>query len=290
MRMAENVRSLRTATWLGWQMESNWTDLYLFAIYSVVKPIATSLILVLMYLVITGGQTKTDLFAFMYVGNAFYMLVGQVLFGIVWAVQSDREHFEMLKYIYLSPVQIYVYLLGRGMAKLLTTSMAVVITLAFGVAFLGIPLSLTTINYPYLAVALLLGLLGIVCLGIILAGVALVTARHNWVLSESVAGAFYVACGAVFPLDVLPGWAQVIGKLLPPTYWLEAVRRATLGTSLALSEGNVISPTMSVFSDGQLLLVLLATTLGLAALSHWFFRRMEARARRLGLIDQKTQY
>ena len=38
--MSEAARSFRVATWLGWQIESNWTDPFLFAIYSIVKPVA----------------------------------------------------------------------------------------------------------------------------------------------------------------------------------------------------------------------------------------------------------
>ena len=41
-------RSFATATRLGWQMEANWTDPLLFFIYSVAKPLASALILVVM--------------------------------------------------------------------------------------------------------------------------------------------------------------------------------------------------------------------------------------------------
>ena len=44
-----------TATRLGWQMEANWTDPILFLIYSVAKPLASALILVVMLDVISGG-------------------------------------------------------------------------------------------------------------------------------------------------------------------------------------------------------------------------------------------
>jgi len=33
-------RSFLPATWLGWQVESNWTDPFLFLVFSVVKPVA----------------------------------------------------------------------------------------------------------------------------------------------------------------------------------------------------------------------------------------------------------
>jgi ABC-2 type transport system permease protein len=284
-RVREGFGAFRTATRLGWQIESNWADPLVFAIYSIIKPVAASLILVFMYLVITRGKAGTELFAYIYVGNAFYIFVGGVLFGISWAIIDDREHYEMLKYIYLSPIRIYIYLLGRGMARLFISAISVAIALSFGALLLKVPLRITAIDYPYLFAGLILGLGGVIALGIILAGVCLITARHSWGISESVAGAFYLLCGVVFPLDVLPRWAQAIGVVLPPTYWIEAMRRAALGEEVA-----GVSQVLGRFSNSSLLLVLLGTTAGLMFISHLFFRAAEGRARRRGLIDQRTDY
>jgi hypothetical protein len=33
------LQGIRTSFWLGWQVESNWTDPFLFAIYTVVRPL-----------------------------------------------------------------------------------------------------------------------------------------------------------------------------------------------------------------------------------------------------------
>jgi hypothetical protein len=49
-------RSFRMAAWLGWQIESNWTDPFLFAVYSIIKPLAGAAILVVMYGIITKGN------------------------------------------------------------------------------------------------------------------------------------------------------------------------------------------------------------------------------------------
>ena len=40
---------LRTSAWLGWQIESNWADPFLFIVYSLLRPIATALILAGMF-------------------------------------------------------------------------------------------------------------------------------------------------------------------------------------------------------------------------------------------------
>ena len=84
-------RSFRTAAWLGWQIESNWADPFLFAVYSIVKPLAAAGILVVMYSIVMGGDFASPLFSDIYLGNAFYMYVGGVMTGIAYAVIDDRE-------------------------------------------------------------------------------------------------------------------------------------------------------------------------------------------------------
>jgi ABC-2 type transport system permease protein len=91
VRRSNALRTFITAAWLGWQIESNWTDPVLFAIYSIARPIASVLILVVMYSVITNGATQEPIFAYIYLGNALYILVGQVVSGVSWTIINDRE-------------------------------------------------------------------------------------------------------------------------------------------------------------------------------------------------------
>ncbi|HSV42781.1 MAG TPA: hypothetical protein VLH13_05155, partial [Methanomassiliicoccales archaeon] len=92
-----HLRTIGWSAWLGWQMESNWTNPLLFLIYSIIKPIFGTFILVFMYIIILGGiGTDEVLFSYMFVGNAFYMFVAQVMFGVAYVVQEDRERFKTL--------------------------------------------------------------------------------------------------------------------------------------------------------------------------------------------------
>ena len=84
----------------------------MFFIYSVVKPLASAGILVVMYGVIAQGNFGTPIFAYLYIGNAFYQYVAAVMTGVSWAVMDDREHYRTLKYIYTAPVNIPFYLMG----------------------------------------------------------------------------------------------------------------------------------------------------------------------------------
>jgi ABC-2 type transport system permease protein len=282
LNFKEDFRTVKVSSQLGWAMESNWADPLLFAIYSIIRPIASSLILVFMYLVVTQGKTGTDLFAYIYVGNAFFMYVYNVLFGISWVIHEDREHYQMIRYIYISPIRMYYYLFGRGTAKMIITTVAVIITLAFGMIVLKVPVDLAIVNYPLLILNVLIGLFIIACLGILLAGITLLTAHHSWYLTEGMAGIFYLACGAIYPIDVLPTWLQYLSKVLPLTYWLELLRRAVLGKSL--------SATLSHYTNWELMIIMLLTTLVLALFSHYIYRSFEKVARKYGKIDQLTNY
>ncbi|MBI1729725.1 ABC transporter permease [Candidatus Acetothermia bacterium] len=281
-RAVENLRSLRMAAWLGWQIESNWTDPFLFAIYSVIKPIAGALILVFMYMVVAKGGLSNPLFPMIFVGNAFYIYVAMVLMGVSFAVVDDRERYGMLKYMYTAPLNIYFYLLGRGGAKTLIATVSVLITLAFGALLFNLPIDIASIDWLLLVTGLVLGLLSLAFLGIFLGGVALITARHGQFTGEAVAGALYMLCGAVFPIDVLPGLLQAISYILPLTYWIETMRRALLGSGS--------SQILSQLSNLELVGVLGAFSVGVVILSVLFFRWAEHRAKEKGLIDMQTNY
>jgi ABC-2 type transport system permease protein len=275
-------RQLQNATTLGWKIESNWADPFVFAIYTLVRPLAGAFILVFMYLVVVQGSTGSPFFANMFIGNAFYMYVGRVMLGISYAIIDDREHYEMLKYVFISPLQILLFLFGRGVANMVTTSLSVGITLIIGVWPLRIPLSWGQINWALMLPSFLVGLASLVFMGFLLAGICLVLARHSEAIAEGVAGVLYLVCGAVFPLDVLPTWLQAVSYLFPLTYWLELMRRALLGSSFS---GNLAG-----FSNWGLFLWLVLATALWGVLSIFLFRRMESLAKHRGLIDQVSGY
>jgi ABC-2 type transport system permease protein len=276
--------TFRAAAWLGWQIESNWTDPFLFAIYSIVKPLASAAILVVMYSVITRGNFASPIFPYIYLGNAFYMFVGAIMIGVSWTIIADREQYKTLKYIYISPVNFPIYLMGRGIARLLVAGIAVFITITFGMVFLHVQIDLMKVNWPLFFTTLFVGIVMLAMIGLLIAGVSLLVAHHVGFLGESVAGALYIFSGAIFPLEVLPAFLRPVGFIMPLTYWLELLRRSLVG-SVAQA-----FPTLSMFSNQQLMLILLGLTTFFAGLSYVVFRLCESRARERGLIDVVTNY
>jgi ABC-2 type transport system permease protein len=256
----------------------------LFAIYSLVRPLTSAAILVVMYSVITGGDFASPVFAYIYLGGTFYMYVGSVMAGLSWAVIDDREHYKTLKYMYIAPIHIPSYLAGRGVARFLVTTISVIATILVGQLFLNLGIIWSEVNWPLFVLTMMIGVLMLAMMGIILAGISLLIAQHVWFLGEGVAGALYLFSGAIFPLEVLPVWLRWIGYLMPVTYWLELVRRSLVGS---VAEAF---PTLSNLSDLQILGILFVLTVVFAILARVVFRWCEFRAREEGKIDMVTNY
>lgn len=281
---AEGWRSFKVAAWLGWQITSNWTDPLMFIVYSIIRPISRAAILVIMYGVITQGNFENPLFPYIYLGNAFYTYVFSVMNGVSWAVIDDREHYRTLKYMYVAPIRIPLYLLGRGVAGFLTSSMSVIITILAGVLFLHVTIDPAQVDWGMFILALVIGIIMLSMMGLVLAALSLLTARHSGFLAEGVSGVLFLFSGAIYPLDVLPLWLRPVGFAIPITYWLELMRRSLIG--------NVAQafPTLAGFSDLELLGILVGLSVIFGVASIFIFRACDRRARERGLIDRTTNY
>jgi ABC-2 type transport system permease protein len=274
--LADAWRSFHTAIRLGWAIEANWSDPFLFAIYTLAKPLAAAGILVVMFQVITRGQ-GTDFLQFLIVGAALWNIVFGVMGGLVQSILEDRERYRMMKYVVVTPSSLFPFLLGRSLARVGTSLVAVVLTLGVGIVFLGVRLDP---NLLYLAVATVLGFVAVMSLGIFMAGWCLQLRQEAWSYPEAIAGALYLVSGAIFPVDILPSEIHPIAYAFPTTWWLEASRRGLVGHG---SPGDI-----GTLSDGAVMLWLTVSTaitipLALAAFS-WFLRR----ARQAGLLDMTT--
>jgi ABC-2 type transport system permease protein len=292
--MTEPARTLRWSTWLGWQIESNWTDPWLFTLYLVVKPITGSLMLVCMYYAakaatdgladagLTQSRIPPELLPFVFVSNACFGLVGCVMFGMSYVVISDRESYRMLKYIFISPAQFQAYFVGRGLARMMEGVVGGGITILAGLALPDIRkyMALENIDWGWLFAYLGVGVVMLWAAGMVLAAAVLNMSRNSMFLSEGLGGVVYFLSGVVFPLSILPGWLQAVGVCLPTTYWLEGMRRAILARRYP-------GP-LERLDEWELLGLLLVSTAGLVVVSQLFYRWSVRRAWRNGKIEEAT--
>ncbi|HEY8437983.1 MAG TPA: ABC transporter permease [Candidatus Limnocylindrales bacterium] len=293
--VADLRKSFWTATRLGWQMEANWTDPVLFFIYSVAKPLASALILVVMLEVISGGG-RPEYRAYVVVGSALWSFVLSGVSGLAWTILDDRERYRMLRYVYVSPSEFVVFLLGRGVARIGVGAMGAGITLAIGVLALGVPFEPAKINWPMLVVVAALGVVAILAIGLTLAAICMQTRQESWSYPEAAAGALFLVSGVVFPLTVLPLPVQAFGLIDPLTWWIEGVRQALFPGGVSSFAGDPTHPN-SLFlqltgrptpSPTEIVVALLVTgaVATLAAIA--VFRASDRRAKDRGLLDQTT--
>jgi ABC-2 type transport system permease protein len=230
----------------------------------------------------SGGALNSADFAFMFIGNSFFLYVTQIMMTMTMLIHDDRSHYEVLKHIYLTPGSLTWYIVGRALNGVMNASVSLLLTLGFGVlifqGFLGvhIPINWLGINVPLLALSLALGIVCFIGMGFILCGINILTSRVQFMLNEYVSGILYLFGGVIFLPQVLPVWGQTISNGLPITYFLRTVRFSILQESAT-----------PVQTDLLYLVITMAATMVLGIVS---FRLVEHKARKDGLIDKKEEY
>ncbi|MCX8094584.1 MAG: ABC transporter permease [Caldisericia bacterium] len=264
---------------LGWKIESNWTDPFLFIIYSLAKPLSSAFILIIMFVIITRNQLP-EYIPHLLIGNALHLYTANVLFGIAWTVIDDREYYETLKYVYISPISLFLFLTGRGFAKYITTTVSAIIILITGSLLLKVNFSLIPFWYIYLPIFIILGTLSLFIIGYFFAGVNFLISRQGWFLTQSATGVFLLLTGAIFPIDTLPSFLSKIGIFIPQTIWMDGMRIILLGSGWNEAFKN--------FTINQMTSLLALENFVYFLVIFLFFNFSLKIARTRGLIDQRS--
>ena len=278
------LRTVKQAVWLGWKVETNWADPLVFAIYYLIRPLAGLLIVGFVFLIgsAVGAGFSPEYFAYMFIGNSFFIYVVQIMMTMSMLIHEDRAHYEVLKHIYLSPGSWTWYILGRALNGVMNASISLLLTLGFGVLIfqyalsVQIPINWIGIDFPLLMLSLVLGIICFIALGFVLCGINIMTSKVQFMLTDYVSGILNLFGGVVFVPTILPSWGQTISNALPITYFLRSIRFAVLHQSSS-----------NVQTD---LLYLLITMIATIILGVVVFRIAEYKARRDGLIDKKEEY
>lgn len=161
----------------------------------------------------------------------FWDFQSRVMQGVTMAFFEDVWARNFLN-VFATPIRIPEYLSGLVLSSVATSAVGLVVMVAVATAVFGLsfaPYGLLLV--PFLAVLFLFG----IALGI--AGAALVLRlgpAAEWfiwpipALVSPFAGVFY-------PLAVLPGWMQAVGRALPPAYVFEGMRAIILGRTVPLA-------------------------------------------------------
>jgi ABC-2 type transport system permease protein len=225
--------------------------------------IISSLAFPLLFLVIFGAgfgkvigalAPGVDFIKFMYPGIVAMSVLTSSLFAgvsVVW----DREY-GFLREILVAPIGRTGIVLGKALGASITALLQVVILLVLA-PIVGVSLSPELLLGLIPVVAILaLGLSG---LGIMLA--SFMTSQQGFqLLVQLLIFPLIFLAGVFFPVNNVPTWLEVISKLNPLTYGVDAIRQIFLGAHATLGV-TVLGHTMTVVEE-----VLVVAALGLVLL------------------------
>jgi len=101
-------------------------------------------------------------------------------------------------------------------------------------ALLGVHLSFDPLHFLGVVVALLLGSACFCCLSIMIGGLVLSRDRLMGV-GQAIMNPLFFASNALYPVQLMPGWLQVINRFNPLSYEVEALRGLLVNTPARLA-------------------------------------------------------
>jgi ABC-2 type transport system permease protein len=214
---------------------------------------------------ITGSG---DYVPFIVIGAVLNSYVNTLLYGM--GENLRREAYQgTLDYVLVAPCNKVYVLIGKALSESVSSTMFAASQLAISVFLFGVKITLgVLLPVFFIIILLILGLYGI---SLILAAFSLMY-KQSYDLSESIGYVFYIFAPVRYPIESLPSWAQILGKLIPLTYALIIVRSLMiLGESLS-----------AVYTD---VLVLLIVDIVLLLAGFYLFSWMEEKTRKSGKIS-----
>lgn len=206
---------------------------------------------------------------FVFVGYAMYMWLSTILWGPGTALRTEQMR-GSLEAVFLTPTSRMVALFGPPAAALPTlvitfVVMGVAMWLLFGVALPldGVLRSLVVVVF---ALPSLYAIGSLFAAGVLRFG-------EIGPIVQLVRGVLVLTCGITFPVLMLPGWAQAVAAVLPPTYIVQDIRGVLLR---GLGLGDIALD----------LLVTAGLSAVLAAFAIVTFRLLERSARRNGMLGR----
>jgi len=168
-------------------------------------------------------QYGGDYLSFLIVGVVFQSFTGMALNTFNSSIRGE-QNMGTLEYLLMSKTRLGSVLFYSSAWSFLSTAFSAVIMLALSSVVFGVKMDA---NVPVLLLVTLLTVVGMAGLGMMSAGIIMVTKQGDpvtWI----VGAASGLLSGIYFPPDLLPPWLRAISLALPTTHALAALRQALL--------------------------------------------------------------
>ena len=272
------LRRLYAVSWLSWQELSNWTHPLVFIAYIMVRPLFGILLYAYIYvaIVIASGKVDPSSAFYLITGASFYNYIGNGLYGVVWVIHDERDHYRLLKYTYISYPSLQGYLIARGLVYYLIGIALSTVSLVVGLAVTGLGIQLLP-NIPLLIVNLIIGAIWCTSLSIVVSSLSLFSSEYGPLIAESMGGLLFLVGNVIFPVEKLPYWLYLIAEAIPMKEWMEITRHSI----------NVNYPISNIF---DLLFSEIVKTMVYVIFSYVFFRIMDKLVRIKGNLEASMEH
>jgi ABC-2 type transport system permease protein len=184
---------------------------------------------------ISGGQVDeaavSRFVLYLLVGTIAWRFLGIIFENIGEVIAWERWE-GTIEYTFMSPVPRLTHLLGMCAATLVRAT-------AFSIAILAcvtlfVPVDLSRANVLSAIVLLAVGALAFIGLGIASAVFPLMWTEKGLQMAYIVQAVVLLVSGVYYPVEILPGWMQLLSTISPATYVIRGMRAALMdGADLA---------------------------------------------------------
>lgn len=166
-----------------------------------------------------GQFAYTDYLTFVILGNAAFVYIYACIFTTGRALFFSRL-FGVLDCLFLTPMPRFAYMLGSTTMGMLNATFDFLVLIGIGMAF---GMNISSINYLVFFSGMLMTLFALFGLGLVVNGVTL-TLRDRVNTVNFLQTILYAFSGVVVPVEMMPGWAQLVSRISPLTYGLRIIR------------------------------------------------------------------
>jgi len=213
---------------------------------------------------------KADYLSFVIVGFAFQSFIMSTIFGGGHAIRGEQEQ-GTAELVFVTPANKVAWLLGKMLGNLLFSFISFFFIILSGVLLFSFSPQAQP-NVPTAILSILLTMLAMTAFGLMFAGLCFLAKREEE-LTQVIWPMLTFFCGLAFPVEILPQWGQIIARMIPLTYGVDATRNALL-LGVGISDPTLL---------GQLLTLSILTVI-LLPIGAVLFVKLEKAAKRSGTL------
>ncbi len=196
-----------------------------FLVYSVAQALAVGFI-GQATAVVSGANVDGDQLT-------FYLLIGSLVWSflaVIFDVMAEMITWERwegtIEYTFMAPVHRWKQMLGQVTFGVVYGLLRTAVILLLVTRFFAVDLSHA--NLIAFALTLAVASVGFVGFGLVVSILPLLFTERGQQMVFVCQSCLLLISGVYYPVSVMPGWMQLVSRLSPATYALQATRRALL--------------------------------------------------------------